>query len=121
MIITVVAVREMQAAIDKITNVIAVGDGFMATPRTVNVTFFVTLAPVFRRAPYGVRVTDLDNVFIDVIFVHVVKVPIMEIVHMPVVPNGDMPAARTVLMVMSRVMGVGTFRHGNLRVLPQGD
>ena len=116
MIITVVAVRKVQTAIDKVANMIAVRDGFMATAGTVNVTFFVTLAPVFWCAPYRVRVADLDDVLIDVIFVHMVKVAVMQIVHMSVVPDGDMATPRTVLMVVPRVMRVGTFRHGNLRM-----
>jgi len=120
-IIAVIAMREVQTAIDKVANMIAVRDGFMATAGAVNVTFFVTLAPVFWCAPYGVRVADLDDVLIDVIFVHVVKVAVMQIVHMSVVPDGDMATPRPVLMVVSRVMGVGTFRHGYLRVSAPGD
>ena len=102
-VVAVIAVRVVQVVIDEIVDVIAVRHGFVPAARAMDVVGRMTGAAMVRRALVGIRVRDLDHVLIDVVVVHVMKVPIMQVVHMIAVTDGRVAAHGTVQM---RVIGV---------------
>jgi hypothetical protein len=108
MIVTVVAMRMVQVAIDQVIRVVAVRDGFMTAAGAVLVSALVAGTLVLRRA--GGRVIGIDRqpVFLNSARGHVVEVAIVEIIHVAVVVDGRVPAAGTVLMVVLRVIRVFT-------------
>ena len=95
-----VAVRMMEATLDKIVGVIAMRDRGMTAVRTVNVPDLVALVPVVRRALVRVSVADLDNVFVDAVGRLTVQMAVMQIVDVVAVLDPDMSAPRTMVMRM---------------------
>ena len=95
-----IAVRMMQMALDKIVGVLAMRHGWMAAVRAVNVPGLVALVPVRRRALVRVSGADLDHVLIDAVPARAVQVPVMEIVDMVSVLDGDVSAARSMMVRM---------------------
>lgn len=92
----------MQMIANQIINVIAVRYGLMATAGAVLVVRIMDAAMMCGRAPVRIGVAYRNHVFIYVIAVQVVKVPVMEIVDMPLMTHGDMSTIRPVLV---RVIG----------------
>lgn len=112
MIVAVVAVGVVQVAVDQVVDVVAVGHGFVATPRTVHVVGGVTPARMRRRAAIGVRRVDGDGVFVDVIVVGMMEVTIVEVVDVTVVKDACVAAARTMDVLVVGVDGaIATLRH----------
>ena len=99
-----VAMLVMQAAIDEIVDVIAMGDGFMAATRPVDVARLVTLMAVLRRALIRVRLAHLDDVLVDAVAVRVVQMAVMQIVDMVAMAHGRVPAIGPVIV---RMLGLG--------------
>jgi len=104
-IITVIAVRMVQVAVDQIIDVVAVRDRFVAAPRAMDMAGFVPRARVSRRAPVGILRRHLYDMFIDVTRMHVMQVTIVQIVHMITVLHGRMAASGTMLVVVVGVVG----------------
>ena len=98
---------------------IAMRYGFMTASRAVDVIGIVALMPVFWCATNGVRLADLDLVLIHVIFVHVMEMPIVQIVDMAIMPDGDVAASWTMLVIVSLVVRVFAFRHQDLPKWPK--
>jgi hypothetical protein len=78
--------------------VAAVGHPFVAAIRTMNVPFVVTGALMVSRATVWVRCVDLKHVLVNMIPVHVVQVALMQVIDVPVVAYGFMPAVWPMLM-----------------------
>jgi hypothetical protein len=102
-VVAVIAVRVVQVAIDEIVDMIAVRHGFVPAARAMDVVGSMTGAAMVWRAPVGVHVGDLDHVLIDVAVVHVMKMPIMQVVHVIAMAYGCVAAHGAVQM---RVIGV---------------
>lgn len=100
-IVAVGAVRVMQAPLDQVVHVIAMRDRFVATARTMNMAGFV--AGSGRGATIGICSADLDHMLIDVIAMGMMEMPIVQIVHVPIVLYGCMPTAGAVLMIVMRM------------------
>ena len=98
MVVAMIAVRMMEATLDKIIRVIAMRHGWMTALRTVDVPGLVALVPVRRRAMVRVSVADLDHVFIDAVARLTVQMAIVQIVDVVAVLDADMPAPRTMTM-----------------------
>jgi hypothetical protein len=113
-IIAVIAMRKMQSSIYEVTRVIAMRYGFMTASRAVDVIGIVPLMPVFWCAPVGVRLADFDLVLIHVIFVHVMEMPIVQIVDMAIMSDGDVAASCTMLVIVSLVVRIFAFSHHDL-------
>jgi hypothetical protein len=107
-----VAVRMMQVAIDQIVHMASMRHRLVAAPGPMYVTWIVTGAPMLRSALVGIGRGDLDDMFIDVVAMHMMEMPVMQIVDMAVMMNGRMPAIRAVNMRMIGMLGVGACRHG---------
>jgi magnesium-transporting ATPase (P-type) len=97
-IITVVTVRMMQVAFYQVVNVAAVGHPFVAAIRTMNVPFVVTGALMVSCATLWVRCVHLKHVLVNMIPVHMVQVPLMQVIDVPVMADGFMPAVWPMLV-----------------------
>ncbi|MEH2624311.1 hypothetical protein V1292_002366 [Bradyrhizobium sp. AZCC 1719] len=106
MIIAMIAVRMVQPAVYEIVDMIAVRHRFVSAIWTVFVR-----ATDFRRALHGICGVDRDRMLIHVILVHVMEMAIMKVIHMAVVANRGVPAARPMLVGVIVVVVLGAFGH----------
>ena len=83
----------MQVAADEVIGVITVRDGGMTAARAMRVIPGVSSAIVAGCATSGIGGADRQRVFVRVPRVHVMQVPVVEIVGVTVVRDGDVPAA----------------------------
>lgn len=91
-------------AVDEIVDMIAVRDRFVAAARTVDVSSVMSGAVMVGRATIRVLVAHLNAMFIDMISVRMVKMTIVEIVHMVAMPNRDVAAMRSVRVIVIGMM-----------------
>mgnify|MGYP007106197102 CR=1 FL=1 len=103
MIVAVVAIGVVQMAVDEIIGVIAVGNGGMAAVSAVFVVGRMLVRAMTGGADGGIGVADGERVFVNVRAVDVVKMAVVEIVHVTVVFDGDMATIRTVTVGVGRV------------------
>lgn len=104
-VVAVSIVRMMQMAINQIIHVVAVRNGGVAAVGTVNVLPVVAVRS--QRAFVGVDVADRNGMFIHVVAVRMMQMPVVEIIHVPVVHDGEMPAIFAVDVGMARVSFAG--------------
>lgn len=110
MIVAVTGVRMMQMPIDQVVDVVTVRDRLMPTPGAVLVSRFI---PCSRSTVRGVLLIDRDLVLVDVILVRVMQMPVMQVVGVPVVAYGDVPATGAVLVIMGRMGQMLGLGHGS--------
>ena len=72
----------------------------MTTSGPMNVVCVVTSALVGRRTPIRVDLRDRDDMLVDMPFVGVMKMPVMEIVDMPIMLDSLVAATWAVDMVV---------------------
>jgi hypothetical protein len=101
-----IAMRMMQSAVYKIVDMVTMRHSFMSAVWTVHVR-----AVDVRRALQGIRCADRDQMFINVIPMHVVKMTIVQIVHMAIVANCSVSAVRAMLVSVVGVVFLGTCGH----------
>ncbi len=101
-----ITVGMMQPAVYKIVDMVTMRHRFVSAVWTVRVR-----AVDLRRALHGIRGVDRDGVLIHVILVHVMQMAIMKVIHMAVMVNRSVPAIRTMLMSVVRVVFLGTCSH----------
>ena len=111
-VVAVSLMRMMQVAIHQIVNMISVRNGLMAAIGTMHMLRIVTFALVSLCAVVRVGGAHLKLVFIDVAFMRVVQVAVMQEVGMTVMLDGDMAAVAVVLMGVVRMRDV--LAHGVL-------
>ncbi len=109
MVIAVTVVGVVQMALDQVVDVVTVRDRRVSTALGVHVPLLVARAAVRRGACGRVVRTDLDFALIHMPVVRVMKMPIVEVVHVVAVTDGDMPAVGTVNVI---VAGMGVMAHG---------
>ena len=100
MVITMVAVHVVQVAVHQVVVMISVGDELMTAIRPMDVIRVVTSATMRRCTGVRVLARDRDRVLIDVTVVGVVQMPIVEIVHVPIMLDGAVATAGPMNMVM---------------------
>jgi hypothetical protein len=105
-IIAMIAVRMVQPAVDEIIDMVAMRDLFMSTVWTV-----CMCAVELRRAGRGICATDRNDMFVDVILVHVVEMAIVQIIDVAVMANRGVPAIRAMLMRVVGVVVLGASGH----------
>ncbi len=112
MIVAMVAVVEVKMVADDVVDMVAVRDRLVSTARAVDVGLVMAAALVVRSA--GVRIAAVfgEPMLVHVVAVHIVHVPVVQIIGMAVVVDRRMTAAGTMLMVMF-LMGVARAVHGN--------
>ena len=97
-VIAVAAMRVMQVAFYQVVDMVAVRHPFVAAIRTMDVPGVVTGAVLPSRASVRVRCVHFEHVLIHMIPVHMVQVPVMQIVDVTVVAHRLMPAVWPVLV-----------------------
>jgi hypothetical protein len=105
-IITMITVGMMEPAVYKVVDMVTMRHRFMSAVWTVRVR-----AVDLRRALHGICGVDRDSVLIHVIVVHMMEMAIMKVIHMAVMVNRCVPAVRTVLMSVVRVVFLRTCGH----------
>ena len=101
-----IAVRMVQPAVDEIVDMVAMRDLFMPAVWTVRMR-----AVELRCAGRGICATDRDDMFVDVILVHVVEMAIVQIVDVAVMANRGVPAFQAMPMSVIGMMLLGAGRH----------
>ena len=104
MIITVIAVGMVQTACDQIVDMVAMRNGFVATARSVNVSGIMSAAVMVGRATIRVLVAHLNPMLVDMIGVRMMKMAIVEIIHMVPVPDGNVAATGSMRVAVIGVM-----------------
>jgi hypothetical protein len=100
-IITVVTMRMVQMAVNEVVDMVAMWDGLVSAVRAMNVGGIVTTAGMRRSARLGIRVAHRENVFLDSSPLRLMmQVAIMQVVHMPLVFDGCVTAACSVLVIV---------------------
>ncbi|MGH6663490.1 MAG: hypothetical protein ACREB2_01120 [Pseudolabrys sp.] len=81
---------------------IAMRDGLVPAVRTV-----LVCAAGFGRAAHGIFGADLDDMLVDMILVHVMKVTIMKIIDVAAMPDRGMTAIQAVFVRMVGMVLLG--------------
>jgi hypothetical protein len=119
MIITVIAVRMVQMAGDEIVDMIAMRNRFVAAARAMNMSSIVSGAAMVGRASIRVFVAHLNPMFIHMIGVRMVKMAIVEIIHMVTMPNGKVTAAGPMRVIVVGMMWKTASGHFDVLSLSQ--
>ncbi len=101
-----IAVLVVQASVDQVVDVVAVRHRFVSTAGAMHMTRLVISAAVVGIAAVGVAVGDLDHVLVNVISMRVVKVPVVQVVDVVAVLDGDMAAPGTMRVGVVVMLGV---------------
>jgi hypothetical protein len=103
MVVAMATVRVMQVTIDEVITVVAVRNTLVTAAGSVRVRLVMSIAVVSRRAVRTVVAADLEHVLVDVAFVLVVQMAVMQVVGMAMVLDGQVAAIGAVHMVVSAV------------------
>ena len=107
------AMRKVQVAVDEIIDVVPVRNGFMAAAGPVTMTKAMSLTSMSRRAGGRVCRADGKDMLIHMVFMEVMKVPVVQVILMVLVVDGTVAAKRPV----SVHMGVMNLMGGHARLL----
>jgi hypothetical protein len=99
-VVAVVAVWVVKVTADQVVDVLAVRDRLVAALRSVLVFGLVFVAVVAGRAVGGVGLADRQCVALDAALAVVVQLAVVEVIHVIVVADGGVTAARAVLVVV---------------------
>ena len=100
MVVAVVSVRMVKVPVDEVVDVIAVPQLRMAAVWSVNVARSVPTAVVLRRASIRVLGRYLEDAFVNVVAVYVVQMPIVEVIDVIVMLDGEMTTSWSVLVLV---------------------
>ena len=106
MIVAVITVRMVQPAVDEVVDMVAMRHRFMSASWTMRMC-----AVDLRRAVHRIGAIDRDDMFVDVILVHVVEMAIVQIIDVAVMANRGVPAIRAMLMGVVGMVFLGTCVH----------
>ena len=104
MIVAVIAMRMVQVPGNVIIDMIAVWHCFMAAARAMGVVRFVAAAGMTRGAAIRIAAGDADHMLVDMAFVRVVKMAVMQVVDVIAMAHGRVPATGPMLMSVIRVV-----------------
>jgi hypothetical protein len=110
-IVAMTIMRVVQPSVHEVIEVIAVGHAFVSTARSMRVR-----APGVGGAARGIGVADLDDMFVNVIPMHMMHVTIVEVIDMAVMAHSCVSATRTMPMRVIRMMLLVAGRHGFARL-----
>lgn len=116
--ITVIAMRMMQVAVNQVIHMVAMRDLLMPASRPVDMASIMPGTDMIRGALGGVRGTDLQHMLVNMRTVDMVQMAIVQIVGMTGVVYGQMPAARTMLMVVMVMLLAGIHIHPPVTMSP---
>ena len=106
-----IAVWMVQVPVDEVVDVFTVGHRLVPAAGSVLVPGLVHHGGLPGCAALRVLGVDRDPVLIYVILVGMVQMPVVEIVGMPIVADGEMTAVRPVLVIVAAVDGVIALSH----------
>ncbi len=93
-----VAVGVVQVAVDKVVDMVAVGNGFMAATGTVDMRGIMAFAGVSFRAGVGVGFGYRQLVLVVVVAMGMQQVPVLKEVRVPLVFDGEVSAVSAVFV-----------------------
>jgi hypothetical protein len=99
-VVAVIPVGVVQVVTDQVVRVITVRNRLVPATRPVLVARLMAAALVIRSALVGMRRIHGDRMLVDVVPVRVMKVPIVQVVDVPVVLERGMAAVRPVSMIV---------------------
>jgi hypothetical protein len=102
-----IAMRMVQMTVDEVVDMVAVRHRLVTTARAVPMAFRMAGTVVVWRAGGGIGCAHGDDVLIEMIFVRMMKMTVVQIVDMAIVLYRRMAAARTVLVRMVAMNVVG--------------
>ena len=105
MVVAVPGVRVVQVPVDQVVDVVAMRDGRMAAVRPMHVGRLVAATGMRGGAARRVGVGHRNHVLLDRRARLMMQVPVMEVIDMSVVMNGDVAAIGAVGMGVVRVQG----------------
>jgi len=108
----------VQVSVDEEVDVVCVRDRLVTAAVSVGVARVVRAARVCWGARGGVGSGDGDHVLVDMAVVWMVKMPLVQVVDVPVVLDRGVAASRSVLVIVSAVRGV--IAHGSLSLFLRG-
>ena len=100
MVVAVVAMRMVQAPFDDIVHMVAVRNRFVPAAGSVNVRTFMTAILAYRTAAIRIGLADSNHMLVHMVLMRVVQVSVVHVIDMPVVADGSMPAAGSVLVLV---------------------
>lgn len=95
MVVAMITMWVVQMAINQIVHMISMRHCFVATTRTMHMGSIVAAAPMVWCTLIRIGRRCLDDVFVDVVAVHVMEVAVVEVVNMAVVANRGVTASRS--------------------------
>ena len=109
-----IAMGMMQMTVHQVIDVIAMGHGLMPATHAMHMFRPMTGTLMIRRAAIRVDGVDVQGMLIDMTVVHVVQMPVMQVVDMAGVFNGGVATVRAVLMIVVTVVFFSALSHGGL-------
>jgi hypothetical protein len=106
-IVAVIAVLVVKVPVHHVVDVIAVGHRDVTAGRAVNVSLVVPTTSMGGSATGRVGAADRESVLVHMVAVDVMKVPVMEVVEVPFMPDGRVTAAGTMLVSVAFVSRMG--------------
>ena len=100
-IVAMSVVWMMQSAVNQIINVIAVRNASVAAVGAMNVLLVVAFRP--ERAFVRIRSTDGDGVLVHMVAMRMMQMAVVQIIHVPIVHDGDVSA---IFAMDMRMIGV---------------
>jgi hypothetical protein len=110
-IVAMVSVRVMKMPLDQVVHVIPMGDSFMTAPRSMHMGLVVRAAAVLGCAPVRIGIRYFNPMFIDVIAVHMVQMPVMQVIYVASVADGRVTAIGSVNVCVVAVLRIGASCH----------
>jgi hypothetical protein len=111
MIVAMIAVRVMKVPVDQVVHVIAMGHSFMPASRSMYMALVVRAATMPRCATIGIGRWHFNLMFIDVIVMHMVQMPVMQVVDVAFVADGHVTAIGSVNVRMIAMLRIGASCH----------
>jgi hypothetical protein len=111
-IVAVIPVRMMEPSVHEVVDMVTMGHRFVPAGWAV-----LVCAACLRGTLHGVGCADGNDMFVDVILVHVVEVAIMEIIDVPLVADPGVSAVRAVVMGVIQMMPLCAGGHNHSPIL----
>ncbi len=105
-----IAVGMVEVTVDEVVDVVAVGDGLVATPGTVHVPRVVAFAGMSLRAFIGIGTGYGKLVLVVMVTVGMQEVAVLKVIHVPIVLDGYVATFLTVLVNVP-AMGIAAHRY----------
>jgi hypothetical protein len=106
MVVAMAIMWVMQPAVHKVVDVITVRHLFVSAARTMRMR-----ALGLGRAAHGVGIANVDNMFVDMISMHVMQMTVVQIIEVAVMAYSRVSTVGTMLVCVIRMMPFGARAH----------